>query len=284
MASISGLTTSQLKSRYRDKVEIYVEGRDDISIYKNYWFPQLADRVSFISAEDGVVPISGCVGVERNVLAQRQVGIDAYGLIDRDAVHDIAHANETDDHLYIQGNYSSNPYVYYTVRWELENYLIDPDIWEQERVNAKTQGNNKRNSNVVINEILSHCQILIAHAAANVVRQLQGMPKIPDGFGTQAVSRQAYEIDLFSTIMQGATVEQKALYAAWVTRIEAFDMPGSTPSQRLAAISRRVHGKALLMRFFKAYQIQDDRRFSVAFGLSGRVPQELSDKVQSWLR
>jgi len=38
------------------------------------------------------------------------------------------------------------------------------------------------------------------------------------------------------------------------------------------------------MRFFKAYQIQDDRRFSVAFGLSGRVLQELSDKLQSWLR
>lgn len=284
MTSISGLTTTQLKSRYRDKVEIYVEGKDDISIYRNYWFSKFADRVSFISAEDGGVPIPGCVGVERNVLAQREVGIDAYGLIDRDAIRDVSHANEPDDDSYVKGNYSSNPYVYYTVRWELENYLIDPEILEQERVNAKTQGNNKRNSDLVIDEILSHCQILIAHAAANVVRQLENLPKIPDGFGCQAKSRQAYETDLFNTIMLGATAEQKALYSSWVAKIEAFDMPGGAPSQRLAAISRRVHGKALLMRFFKAYQIQDDRRFSVAFGLIGRVPQELSDKLQSWLR
>lgn len=284
MASIVLLTTNQLKSRYRDKVEVYVEGRDDISVYKNYWFAKLTDRVSFISAQDGAIAIPGCTGVERNVLAQREVGIDAYGLIDRDAVEDIDHANEPNDKSYIDGNFSNNPYVYYTVRWELENYLIDPDIWEQERVNAKTQGNNKRKSELVVDEILSHCEILIAHAAANVLRHMEGLPKIPDGFGSQAKSRKDYEDDLFGTIMVDITPEQKALYAHWVARIEAFDMPGGEPSQRLSAISRRVHGKALLLRFFKAYQIQEDKRFSVACGLNERVPQELSDKLHSWLR
>jgi hypothetical protein len=284
MASIAGLTTNQLKSRYRDKVEVYVEGKDDISIYKNYWFTELADRVSFIPAQDGVINLPGCTGVERNVLAQREVGIDAYGLIDRDAVADINHASEPNDVTYIDLNHSKNPYVYYTVRWELENYLIDPEILEQERVNAKTQGNDKRSSEIVIDEILAHCHILIAHAAANVVRHLEGKPKIPDGFGSQAKSREAYENDLFSTIMAGITQAQKELYLDWVRKIEAFDMPNGEPSQRLLAISRRVHGKALLIRFFKAYQIQDDKRFSVAYSLNKRVPRELSEKLHLWAR
>jgi hypothetical protein len=283
MANISGLSTTQLKSRYRDKVEVYVEGKDDLAIYKNYWFTQLTDRLNFICAEEGSAAVPGCVGVERNVLAQRMAGIDAYGLIDRDAVSDFLHASETNDVSYLGKNYQKNPYVYYTVRWELENYLIDPDVWEQERVNAKTQGHNRREAPVVSEEILAHCQILVAHAAANVVRQTFGLPKIPDGFGSQAKSRADYEAELFKTIMSDASEEQKNAYHEWVSRIEAFDLPGSAPSERVFAICRRVHGKALLLRFFKAYNIQDDKRFSVAYHLAGKVPKELSDKLQSWL-
>ncbi|WP_199051919.1 DUF4435 domain-containing protein [Aquitalea sp. ASV15] len=283
MANIIGLSTSQIKSRYRDKVEVYVEGKDDLAIYKNYWFSQLTDKLNFICAEEGGAAVPGCVGVERNVITQRLAGIDAYGLIDRDAVSDFIHASETNDISYLEKNYQKNPYIYYTVRWELENYLIDPDVWEQERVNAKTQGHNRREAMAVYEEILEHCQILVAHAAANVVRQIFGQPKIPDGFGSQAKSRAAYEKELFSTIMLDASEEQQIAYREWVSRIEAFDFPDGTPSDRVLAICRRIHGKALLLRFFKTYNIQDEKRFSVAYHLAGKVPRELSDKLLSWL-
>jgi hypothetical protein len=285
MVSIRGssLTTDQLKSRYRKKVEVFLEGPDDLGIYQNYWFPHIADKVNFRLAEDGNSALPGCNGVEKNVLAQRTAGIPAYGLIDRDAVDDPELACNPDDTSFVQTMYGKSPYVYYTIRWELENYLVDAMAWEQERVNAKTRGAGKRAEEKVVEELLAHCKILVAHAAANVVRHIWGETKIGDGFGILAESREDFEKLLFQGPMQNLTVEKIAEYKEWVRKIEAFDMPGAPPIQRVLAMCRRVHGKALLERFFRGRNIQDDKRFSVAGRLAGNVPNELVARVHSWV-
>jgi hypothetical protein len=285
MASIRGrgLSTAQIRSRYAKKVEIYVEGIDDLGVYQNYWFSNIADKASFKLSESGPVPISGCVGVERNVLHQRQAGIQAYGLVDRDSIEDTEFACTVDDATFVSENHNKNPNIYYTLRWELENYLIDAVAWEQERVNAKTRGAGRRPSNEVLAEILRHCDILVAHAAANTTLHILGLPKIGDGFGTRAETRDEFEEMLFAGPLKGFSAEQRRLYENWKSKIEAFDIPGGTIEERVFAIARRIHGKALLERFFKKYSIQDDKRFSVAGQIAGRVPHELLQKVNEWI-
>jgi len=285
MASIRGrgLSTAQIRSRYANKVEIFVEGQDDLGVYKNYWFANLSDRADFKLSELGPIPISGCVGVERNVLHQRAAGIQAYGLVDRDAIDDLEFSCTPDDQFFLAQNQNNNPNIYYTLRWELENYLIDAVAWEQERVNARTRGEGRRSPDAVMEEILSHCDILVAHAAANALLQALGLPKIGDGFGFNAESRAAFEQLLFTGPFKDFSTEQLELYASWRQKIEAFDLPQGTVEQRVFAISRRIHGKALLVRFFKKYSIQDDKRFSVASRIAGRVPLELAARINEWV-
>jgi hypothetical protein len=286
MASIRGrgLTTGQIKSRYANRVEIFVEGKDDLGVYKNYWFAHISDKLLFKLSEIGPVPVSGCTGVERNVLQQRAAGVQAYGLIDRDAIKDLEFSCTPDDAHFLAENRNKNPNIYYTLRWELENYLIDAVAWEQERVNAKTRGEGSRPPDEVLSEILSHCDILVAHAAANALLHSLGKAKIGDGFGSEAGTRAAFEQMLFSGPFKGFSPEQLAAYASWKQKIEAFDMPNGNVEQRVFAISRRIHGKALLERFFKKYSIQDDKRFSVASRMSGRVPREIASTVQAWVQ
>jgi len=278
-----GLSTAQIGSRYANRVEIFVEGVDDLGIYKNYWFANISDRAVFKLAEAGPVPISGCTGVERNVLHQRAAGVQAFGLIDRDAIEDLDFSCTPDDTTFLSENENKNPNIYYTLRWELENYLIDAIAWEQERVNAKTRGDGRRTPDVVMAEILSHCDILVAHAAANALLHSLGKAKIGDGFGAMADTRAAFEALLLSGPFKDLNTEQLTLYSDWKRKIEAFDLPHGTVEQRVFAMSRRIHGKALIERFFKKYSIQDDKRFSLAGRISNRVPQEIANRVHEWV-
>lgn len=286
MASIRGrgFTTKQLKSRYRKKIEIYLEGVDDLGIYQNIWFGHLTDRIMFRLAEDGAIPVSGCSGVEKNVVAQRLAGVEAYGIVDRDAVAAWAISCDPDDTRFVAVNFESNPYLYYTIRWELENYLVDPEFWERERIDsAAMRGGGRRSEEEVARELLTHCDILIAHAAANALRMEQRKKKLGDGIGAEAKTRKEFEEILFSGPMKNLTEEEKASYIEWVKRIEAFDYPGEVEMRRLFGLCRRIHGKALLQRFHRAHNIAGDMRFRVARLMAGRIPEEIAAKVYTWV-
>lgn len=286
MASIRnrGLATNQLKSTYRREVEVYLEGEDDLGIYKNYWFSHLIGKVAFKKAQEGDIPTPGCTGVEKNVLAMREAGVKAFGVIDRDAIQDMEHACEVDDARFVETNHQRNPYIYYTIRWELENYLVDAEVWEQKRVDAKTRGAGHRAEDEVAQELLAHCDVLIAHAAANIMRHnVMGKKKLGDGFGAEKKTRADFEAKLFQGPLSALTVEQRALYYHWVKKIEAFDQPHAPITQRLSAVCRRVHGKALLERFKMAHNIGDEIRFTIARQLSTKVPREIAEKITTWV-
>ena len=280
-----GLASNQLKSNYRKEVEVYVEGADDLGIYKNYWFPNLAGKVAFKRAEDGDIPVPGCAGVEKNVMVKRLAGANAYGLIDRDSIEDMHLTCETDDISFVTRNHNRNPHIYVTIRWEIENYLIDSAAWEQARVDAKTRGEGKRTVAEVEKELLEHCDVLIAHAAANAVRSNARLGKIGDGYEAEAKTRADFEARLFNGPMKALTVEEKQEYNNWIKKIEAFDIPDAPARQRILAVCRRLHGKALLERFRRKHKIDNDIRFGIARSLSeaAKVPSEIVDKLNSWI-
>ncbi|WP_175684561.1 DUF4435 domain-containing protein [Burkholderia anthina] len=285
MASLTGqgLTSSQIKSRYAKRIEVFIEGQDDIAVYGTFWFKHLADRLQFRLAEDGPAKHSGCVGVEKNVAIQRTAGIDAYGIIDRDSLEDIPVACATDDNAFLASNRARDPYVYFTLRWELENYLVDPATWERERVDLLHRGAGQRLDQEVVEELVAHCEALIPHAAANAFRKERGKQKLGDGACRVYADRAEVQRFLDTNILTGLNATERAEYDAWVQRIEAFDEPTAPPAERLVKLCRRIHGKALLDRFCYRHRLQVDIRFAVARVLSGNVPSELNDAISGWI-
>ena len=259
---------------------MFLEGGDDLCIYKHYWFQNYADKIDFRVAEEGVVSIPGCSGVETNVLLQRQAGVKAYGFVDRDSVSDFPHSNETDDERYLDENKRQNQFVYRTVRWEIENYLIDPEVLEQIRVNEKAKGVGKRTVAEVAAELLLHCDVLKVHAAANIVLHQARKKKIEDGFASGTRERTEYEAQVFDKYISEAEKEE---YQRSLSKIEAFDPTNESVEKRLSSLIRRVHGKALFMRFFYEHRIQGEKRFSVADKLCTRVPDELASVLGAWV-
>ena len=273
--------TDQLKSGYRNEIEVYLEGKDDFLIYKNYWFPHLQGKIAFIPARTAGIKVPGSKGVQKNVIEKRKViGAKVFGICDRDAVPDIEVALNIDDQEFIKKNHAQNPYIYYTVLLELENYLVDPTRWEIFRIDTKTGGDGERAVDEVTKELWSHCDILIAHAAANLtLQQIEPKGRVGDGFGAQAKSRAEYENELFTK--KNFTDQQKEAYYQWVERIEAFDMPSEPQLRRVFAISRRVHGKALVTRFCQTHCIGTPLIFGVARHIP--PPVEIVKKLNSWV-
>lgn len=276
--------STQVKGRYRQRVEIYVEGKDDSALFKNFWFSDLIDRVDFIEAENGPINHSGCEGVRKNVAVQRQRGIPAYGVIDRDALPDVLLANETDDSSYFSQTSNQYSHLHYTLLWEIENYLIDPEALEQYRADSKTMGE-ARPIAVVEKEIREHCEALLPHAACNALLQTIGKKKLPDEYTYVHADRMSVaqhihttELPKYDSAAQSANIQNLA-------QVDAFDDPSQTDRVRIRMLKRRIHGKALLKRFAYQHKLKGEIPFHVARKISTMQSplNELRDQIEVWL-
>lgn len=108
---------------------IVVEGMNDKRLFEQFWFTSYMDRVDFVQANE-LVGGSGCTAVAAAVKKSRDIDqIRAIGLVDRDwlfrnrdwdnlfSLDDAAFeaATKNDDFLTIR-------------RWEIEAYLLEPDL------------------------------------------------------------------------------------------------------------------------------------------------------------
>ncbi len=148
--------------RNRKKVKVFLEGKDDLAFLSLYWFPELKDRIDFRLAQEGPIPESGCNGVRKNVRFLREQGSSlAFGILDRDAIPDAIEACELDDHQFLNRNSEREPFIYYTLFWEIENYLIQAEPMEEERCDSSRDPEPCRPIAEVHQELREHCQTLI---------------------------------------------------------------------------------------------------------------------------
>jgi hypothetical protein len=118
-----------LLSEFEGGIKIYLESDDDQFIFKNNWFPNLNDKLSFesISEDFGT---SGCRAVVTKVSQLNEVKVECYGIVDRDILLADETFNKTlwweiDNQIFSSASpYGKNILVLH--RWELENYLLQP--------------------------------------------------------------------------------------------------------------------------------------------------------------
>jgi Na+-translocating ferredoxin:NAD+ oxidoreductase RNF subunit RnfB len=273
----------RLSARYGGVPIIYVESEEDSYVFGECWFKEQLSQVEFRPASYQCGS-SGCLAVIDSVADERKAGNSAWGIVDRDTVmsKDMWHlVHETDDATYA----NSKPFgaeVKALCRWEMENYLAEGESLEKCRAELKMQP--KRSAQSVDQELFDHCQALVPHAAANAVFHLHKVKGLGDGYTNSFPTRAAVDADIRSTQLPRLRSPTAAAdYAQQVSHIDAFDLAGASPPQRVTALLRRVHGKALLKRFAYTNKIQADLKGPLANRIKemGLVQVEVASFVDS---
>lgn len=272
------VSSDALIRRQRGKSIIYVEGESDKIIFEKFWFVEYLEKVSFAT----VPKTQGCAAVVRQVGEDRQNGVQAFGIVDRDKLMADNHwalLRETDDLAFE----AMRPYkdIKVTCRWELESYLIDPVVIEA-YVAVAEGGRTVRHVSTVEDEFLEHANALIPLAALNQALHLHREAAVGDGFPAQDCRAQV-EARIHSGKL-ACHPNFKPDYDAAIPVVEAFGYTNSISSgNKMLGLLRILSGKAMLLRISKAFKIKDDIAYFLARDIkqSGRVPTELMRFIQS---
>lgn len=271
--------------RNRRRIKVFLEGKDDFALFSMYWFADQKDKIEFCKAEDGPIKQSGCRGVKANVRHHREnTGAPAFGIVDRDALlaeNLFSEVSETNDQTFIEKNLKRNPYVYCTLFWEVENYLIEAREMERHRCNNQGNPEPCRLEESVHQELREHCEALIPHAAINAYLHEQGSSGVGDGSTNRYADRASIDQFFRTTKLANTTPLQMKCYESWLASIDAFDDASQSDKERVRLMQRRIHGKAVLQRFFYQRNVRQEVRWHLADRCP--KPQEIEAKLQEWI-
>lgn len=262
----------------KGKPVIYVEGESDKKIFENFWFVELLEKLSFNTPKDA----QGCSAVVNTVTVERRSGIDAFGIVDRDKLmtdKNWSLLRQTNDELFECEVNRCYPKIKVTRRWEIENYLIEPEALEAHL--AEQAGRKQRATLAVEIDLLDHANALVPFAALNQALHFHDVRAVKDGY-TRHDSRVEVEQRILSEKL--VTYPQASNdYHANVPLIDAFaGSADATPRQRLHGLLRAVNGKAMIERIKSTSALRDDFNYIIASKIkqAGRVPTEIADFVR----
>lgn len=273
----------RLSARYGGVPVIYVESEEDAYVFGECWFKDRLSRVEFKPASDQCGGFSGCNAVIEAVAGERQAGNPAWGIVDRDTVmgQDLwPIVDETNDAAYESAR-PFGPEVKALCRWEMENYLAEGEAIESYRAEHEFQP--ARPSQVVYQELFDHCQALVPHAAVNALLHTHRVKGLGDGYTNHFQSRQAVDEDIRRKQLPRIPNVGTAEYEQQLSAVDGFDLPEAAISERVKALLRRVHGKALLKRFGSSHGMQHDIRGHLASRIKemALIPAEIASFVDA---
>ena len=164
--------TRAFGGQYLNRRRLYVESEDDdVTVFKQYWFDGLGDALTFIGA-------SGCAQVIKGVKRDRERRIESYGIVDRDSL--ITGRNEwrlffEDNDETFRADRPFGPYIHVLPRWEMENYLLHPDVIECYL--SDSNGRARRPRAEVLRDLFSTLPPLIPVLAGKLLLRQCGLPQ-----------------------------------------------------------------------------------------------------------
>lgn len=258
MASFKGKPNSErVEYGYFRKVVVFLESEEDRLIIGDRWFFEDGE-FDFKPADEG------CGGGSSRVIAlvaeARNNHFSAFGIVDRDALAAEPHWPtwwETDDSNF----HASRPlgeYIRILPRWEIENYLLDPEVIEA--VMANREGRSIRRGENALQTIYRDFDSIVSISSAVIAGRKHGIPvndelnKIPADSLAQQIEKQLG--DAASCVSEIAE------------RIRNFGAPMATGSAaHWERISRLLDGKRFLKRLElcgKGLSAKEDRRLELA--------------------
>lgn len=258
MASFKKVQTEFVDAKYEGGIKVVLESAEDVRIFSEHWFSHKQDKLRFVSAEGDKSGGGGCQVVISKVTEANSQNIKSYGIVDRDILLSDAKLDlfwETDDTKF----HAAKPYgekIHVLRRWELENYLLQPEAFADEI--------SKRISRspapvVSAENFLQHAEDIVQLTALTTFSVANGKNSPNPGFGIQfSDSDLAREIDKF---LKGQFTEHVCPdISSDVQKISEFDQVVADSEVRRERLSRILDGKKSIMRLC--------RYFSNSLGLS----------------
>jgi len=247
------------EKRYVAKRILYVESEEDVQIFAERWFNDRGDKVEFRAA--GQDEGGGCNQVIRQVHDDRANDIDAYGIIDRDSLKSQGNWTAffaTDDAVFRQIACAEEPYIHVLRYWEIENYLLHPEVLEMFLADAFRRS--PRSIEKILSELFDLTCLLIMVIAADVVFNRHGQRSLDSGFWA-GQTRLDIDDGLHKRLSSVATEVEAVFdeYDEYVAKIVAFGE--NTPHRSLThwlALLRILDGKRLVIWIQHHYRLQHD--------------------------
>ncbi len=263
------------EQRYVNKRFVYLESEEDVQIYGERWFNNVGDKLEFVSA--GVGASGGCTVVIADVERELGQGVDAYGIVDRDALKSCGKwdaffevDNTTFDALKPFGDR-----IIVLRRWEMENYLLEPEIIEKHVSNV--EGRAPRALQQVMGELFEMSALVRVICGANICLNRSGYCELPAGFG-RGHELQRVEQEVLTNLHNQFGDNAEALYQNELDLIDQFSVSSDEQSEeRWCDLIRMIDGKRLLNHLVAKKRLKDEPRFTLAhlIRVEGRLPPEL---------
>lgn len=271
--------TSHLRRGYFKRAIVYLESGEDLLIIKDRWFHNEGEYLEFKSADEG--DGGGASRVVNMVNGDRASGFIAFGLVDRDALQAKQKWNEwweRDDMLFSTMR-PLGEHIRVLRRWEIENYLLDPEIVEEERANLEGRAVARLNAvEKLAKDVLMPAKLL---ASAAIVLHEQGA-KLGDDLNRIEPTEEL--VKKVSEKIGDKTTQFKET----LKRIEFFgEGHPETSNEYWERISRVLDGKRILKRLGLAQSSLDkpkDYRLSLASKIrqSGKIDFEFNTYIKEF--
>ncbi|MGY6274091.1 hypothetical protein [Methylomonas sp. MgM2] len=247
MASFKKVETTVVDAKYEGGIKVFLESAEDVRIFSEHWFSHKQDKLRFVSAEGEQAGGGGCMAVINKVSDANSQKIEAYGIVDRDVL--LSNANldlfwETDDAKF----HDAQPYgekIHVLRRWELENYLLQPEAFAYEisrRISRSPAPDISAESFLAQVDDIVQVTALTTYLVAN----RQTSPKT--AFGTDTNSSAELSTKINDHLRKKFPPPACPDISNDAEKIKAFDRSGATPVERWERLSRILDGKKSLMR------------------------------------
>lgn len=280
--------TDKLVLKQRGGTVVFLESNDDFEIIAQRWFFNEGEDIWFQPADsyEKGAGGGGCSAVIDLVDGARSDGIRAFGIVDRDVLlndQDWLLWWEHQDDVFLAARPYGN-HIRVLLRWELENYLLDPGAMSTV---ANDAGMTSRHSSVtVVTSCLECAEELKDRTAASVAARAENVSPPATAYGCNPLLcgvHLAAGLELYLT-NKGVSDAGKVMQDARA-KIDRFDPATAPPAQRWECLLRMLDGKAAFKyvsrRTDKPF---DDNRATLARRLfeAGAVPTEIAQYISEF--
>lgn len=273
------VSAEQVERLYIGKRVIYLESEEDVQVFRERWFFDVGAVVDFAPATTG--GSGGCGNVRNQVTADREARINAWGIVDRDALAapdtwDVFF--ECDDAAFL-ANQQLGPYIFALRYWEMENYLLHPEVLEGYL--ADIEGRTPRPTEAIVEELFRLICSKLPVLATKLTLHYHGKPPLPEKFGHNEKNWSKL-IDSLEERLTDSGISSEAL-ENFVEKIGNFG--NSSPPRTIEhwlALLRILDGKQVIDWIRERYGLKDECRFQWARRLRehGKLEVMLEDRIR----
>lgn len=267
----------QIAAHQSGLLRVVLEGETDVKLFQRYWFAARQDVFQFVEA-GRLSPGAGCTGVAAAVAHSISEGVPAIGIVDRDTLF----RNKEWDLLFsadpeVPNQNWRDTGIYTATLWEVEAYLIDPDLLaDWVGVAHKSPPAPQANCDAALGRTIEACKFLLIAAHYFAALHEEGKPS-PN---TRAFSDQSMaKLTAACTLGVGAAGAAAQVVATQVEALIANILANLPEAQadQLRFLLRYVDTKRLLSRLGHSLKVNTDSHWILASYMmrAGRRPVEL---------